>query len=57
MTDKTWRMKNVIENKQARRELIEGNVVENAWPDAQAALLPESGVDRNTPWPIRPADD
>jgi hypothetical protein len=39
-----WKVKNLIETKNARRMLIEGNVIENTWADAQTgyAILPKS---------------
>lgn len=33
-----WQAKNMFETKNLRRLLVEGNVFENAWPDAQAAF-------------------
>ena len=33
-----WQAKNLIESKHARRLLIEGNVIENEWQDAQAGF-------------------
>ena len=35
---KVWQVKNCIETKNVVRYLIEGNVVENCWPDAQAGF-------------------
>jgi uncharacterized protein YjdB len=39
-----WQTKTIIETKNARRMLVEGNVIENVWPDGQAgyALLLKS---------------
>lgn len=33
-----WQVKNMLEDKNIRRELVEGNVFENSWPDAQAGF-------------------
>jgi hypothetical protein len=48
-------VKNITESKDARRMLVEGNVIEGVWRgevDGFAFVL-KSDVDLNTPWPIR----
>jgi len=48
-----WQVKNLIESKHARRLLIEGNVIENTWQDAQvgfAFVLKSENQDWDTPW-------
>jgi hypothetical protein len=48
-----WQVKNLIESKHARRMLIEGNVIENTWADAQAGfafVMKSENQDWNTPW-------
>ena len=48
-----WQVKNLIESKHARRMLIEGNVIENTWADAQAGfafVLKSENQDWGTPW-------
>jgi hypothetical protein len=48
-----WQAKNLIESKHARRLLIEGNVIENNWKDAQAGfafVLKSENQNRDTPW-------
>lgn len=48
-----WQAKNLIESKHARRMLIEGNVIENTWADAQAGfafVMKSENQDWNTPW-------
>lgn len=48
-----WRVKNLIESKNSRRVLIEGNVIENVWTDAQtgyAMVLKSVDQDSNAPW-------
>ncbi len=48
-----WTAKNLFECKDARRVLLEGNVLENCWPDAQTghAILLQALTDGNTaPW-------
>ncbi|MFL5617199.1 MAG: Ig-like domain-containing protein [Gemmatimonadaceae bacterium] len=48
-----WQVKNLIESKHARRLLIEGNVIENTWSDAQvgfALVLKSENQDGDTPW-------
>jgi hypothetical protein len=48
-----WQVKNLIESKHSRRMLIEGNVVENTWADAQAGyafVLKSENQNWDTPW-------
>jgi hypothetical protein len=48
-----WQAKNLIESKHSRRTLIEGNVIENNWSDAQngfALVLKSENQNRDTPW-------
>lgn len=48
-----WSVKNLFELKSARRVLVEGNVIENNWGDAQtgyAVLLKSANQDRGAPW-------
>ena len=48
-----WQTKTIIETKNARRMLFEGNVVENVWPDAQAGyalLLKSENQNGTAPW-------
>ena len=48
-----WQVKNLIESKHARRMLIEGNVIENTWADAQAGfafVMKSENQDGDTPW-------
>ncbi|HEX7979407.1 MAG TPA: Ig-like domain-containing protein, partial [Gemmatimonadaceae bacterium] len=48
-----WQTKTIIESKNARRMLIEGNVIENVWPDAQvgyAVLLKSENQSGGAPW-------
>jgi hypothetical protein len=48
-----WQVKNLIESKHARRLLIEGNVIENTWADAQAGfafVMKSENQTWNTPW-------
>jgi hypothetical protein len=48
-----WQTKTIAETKNARRMLIEGNVIENVWADAQvgfAILLKSSNQDGSAPW-------
>jgi hypothetical protein len=48
-----WQVKNLIESKHARRLLIEGNVIENNWADAQAGfafVLKSENQNWDTPW-------
>lgn len=48
-----WQVKNLFELKNARRVLVEGNVMENVWKDAQAGyaiLLTPRNQDGGAPW-------
>ena len=48
-----WQAKNLIESKHSRRTLIEGNVIENTWSDAQngfALVLKSENQNWDTPW-------
>ena len=48
-----WQVKNLIESKHARRMLIEGNVIENTWADAQAGfafVMKSENQNWDTPW-------
>ena len=48
-----WQTKTIIETKNARRMLIEGNVIENVWEDAQAGfavLLKSENQTGTAPW-------
>jgi uncharacterized protein YjdB len=48
-----WQTKTIIETKNARRMLLEGNVIENVWPDAQtgfALLLKSENQNGTAPW-------
>ena len=48
-----WQTKTIIESKNARRMLIEGNVIENVWASAQvgfALLLKSSNQSGTAPW-------
>jgi Right handed beta helix region len=48
-----WTVKNLFELKSARRVLVEGNVLENNWGDAQtgyAVLLKSANQDGRAPW-------
>jgi hypothetical protein len=48
-----WQEKNLIESKHSRRVLIEGNVIENVWADAQsgfAFVLKSENQYGDTPW-------
>jgi hypothetical protein len=50
---KSWTVKNLLELKNARRVVIEGNVFENNWLDAQngfAILLTPRNQDGGAPW-------
>jgi hypothetical protein len=50
---KVWQVKNLLETKNVRRLLIEGNVMENNWADAQtgfALLLKSENQDGSAPW-------
>lgn len=48
-----WQVKNLIESKHARRMLIEGNVIENTWADAQngfAFVMKSENQNWDSPW-------
>jgi hypothetical protein len=48
-----WRVKNLLELKNARRVLVDGNTIENAWVDAQngfAVLFTVRNQDGTAPW-------
>ena len=48
-----WQSKNLIELKHARRLLVEGNVIENAWMDSQvgyAFVMKSENQNWDTPW-------
>lgn len=48
-----WQVKTIVESKNARRVLVEGNVIENVWKDAQdgfAFLLKSVNQDGTAPW-------
>lgn len=48
-----WQTKTIIETKNARRMLLEGNVIENVWADAQAGfaiLLKSENQSGTAPW-------
>jgi len=48
-----WQVKNLIELKHARRMLIEGNVIENTWTDAQvgfALVMKSENQNLDNPW-------
>jgi hypothetical protein len=48
-----WTVKNLFELKNARRVLVEGNVMENSWGDAQtgyAVVLKSANQDGGAPW-------
>ena len=48
-----WQVKNLIETKHVRRLLIEGNVIENNWADAQAGfafVLKSENQNNDNPW-------
>ena len=50
---KNWAVKNLLEIKTARRVLIEGNVLENCWAEAQtgfAFVLKSSSPSQGRPW-------
>lgn len=50
-----WAVKNLIELKNARRVLIEGNIIEHNWPDAQngfAVLFTVRNQDGGAPWAV-----
>jgi hypothetical protein len=48
-----WQVKNLIETKNVRRMLVEGNVIENVWADAQAGfaiVLKSENQNGTAPW-------
>jgi hypothetical protein len=48
-----WQVKNLFESKHSKRVLIEGNVIENTWADAQAGfafVLKSENQTGGTPW-------
>ena len=50
-----WRVKNLLELKNARRVLVEGNVLENNWTAAQngiAVLFTPRNQQGHAPWPV-----
>ena len=50
-----WTVKNVFELKNARRVLVEGNVLEHSWEEAQsgfAVLFTVRNQDGNAPWSV-----
>lgn len=50
---KKWQVKNLVETKNVRRLLIEGNVIENNWSDGQtgfAFVLKSENQDGTAPW-------
>jgi hypothetical protein len=50
---KHWTVKNLFETKNARRVLVDGNLFENCWLDAQvgfAILLKSNNQDNKCPW-------
>jgi len=50
-----WTVKNLFETKNARRVLVDGNLFENVWPDAQvgfAILLKSNNQDSTAPWSV-----
>jgi len=52
---KVWTVKNLLETKNARRVMVDGNVFENIWPDAQvgfAILLKSNNQDSTAPWSV-----
>src|SRR6185369_8384096 len=52
---RNWTIKNLLETKNARRVLIDGNVFENVWHDAQvgfAILLKSNNQDNTAPWSV-----
>ncbi|MFC2130971.1 T9SS type A sorting domain-containing protein [Bacteroidota bacterium] len=51
--DELWDIKNLLEFKNARRVLVEGNRLENCWPNAQngfALLLTPRNQNNTAPW-------
>jgi len=50
-----WTVKNLLETKNAQRVLVDGNLFENIWPDAQvgfAILLKSNNQDSTAPWSV-----
>ena len=50
---KRWSIKNLFETKNARRVVVDGNLFENCWADAQvgfAILLKSNNQDNKCPW-------
>ncbi|MEO6528411.1 MAG: hypothetical protein ABIP93_17470 [Gemmatimonadaceae bacterium] len=50
---KKWQVKNLLETKNVRRLVVEGNVMENNWSDAQdgfALVLKSENQDGTAPW-------
>jgi hypothetical protein len=50
---KVWQVKNLLETKNVRRLLVEGNVMENNWADAQdgfAIVLKSENQENSAPW-------
>lgn len=50
-----WTVKNLFETKNARRVLVDGNLFENCWQDAQvgfAILLKSNNQDSTAPWSV-----
>lgn len=50
-----WTVKNLLETKNARRVLVDGNLFENCWPEAQvgfAILLKSNNQDSTAPWSV-----
>jgi uncharacterized protein YjdB len=48
-----WQIKNLVETKHVRRMLVEGNVIENNWADAQAGfafVLKSENQNNDNPW-------
>jgi hypothetical protein len=48
-----WQVKNLVETKNVRRLLVEGNVIENNWTDAQtgfAFVMKSENQDGTAPW-------
>lgn len=48
-----WQTKTIIETKNARRMLVEGNIIENVWADGQvgyAVLLKSENQEGTAPW-------
>jgi PKD repeat protein len=55
VTGTRWTVKNLFELKIARRVLVDGNVFENSWKDAQigyAILLKSTNSGGNAPWAV-----